>query len=403
MRNRGIHCECDIQSARRYITTHGSRGRPAASTAASACSSPATPASRARGFANGCWASARMCTAWRCPRLKPSLFFALELERRMKHAIQDIRNAHELEHAIRECGRSSFFISPRRRSCAFPIASRCRLSPPTRSARPMCSRPCARTNLPCTIVVVTTRQVLRRTTAAPRSFQGERSARRPRSLQREQGGGGNRRRVVSRFVFRAWHAMSRSPPPARATSSAAAIGPRTASCPTRFARCPRASRSRCAIPVSRARGSTSSSRSAVISCSARNWRQARATKSPEEIARYAQAFNFGPEPDANRTVRELVEEILQPLARHVGADRAGKASPGSAAPQPRHRQGPRRARLATALGFCARRVAETVAWYRECPARAPSRGDDRLHAEADRQLLRLSFARRSQRRQRGAR
>ena len=36
------------------------------------------------------------------PALKPSLFFALELERRMKHAIQDIRNAHELEHAIRE-------------------------------------------------------------------------------------------------------------------------------------------------------------------------------------------------------------------------------------------------------------------------------------------------------------
>ena len=38
--------------------------------------------------------------------------------------------------------------------------------------------------------------------------------------------------------------------------------------------------------------------------------QARQTKSAEEIARYAQAFNFGPEPDANRTVRNLVEEIL---------------------------------------------------------------------------------------------
>ena len=36
------------------------------------------------------------------PALKPSLFFALELQNRMKHAIQDIRNLHELEHAIRE-------------------------------------------------------------------------------------------------------------------------------------------------------------------------------------------------------------------------------------------------------------------------------------------------------------
>jgi CDP-glucose 4,6-dehydratase len=39
--------------------------------------------------------------------------------------------------------------------------------------------------------------------------------------------------------------------------------------------------------------------------------QARQTKSPEEIARYAQAFNFGPNPDANRSVRELVEEVLR--------------------------------------------------------------------------------------------
>jgi CDP-glucose 4,6-dehydratase len=39
--------------------------------------------------------------------------------------------------------------------------------------------------------------------------------------------------------------------------------------------------------------------------------QARQKKSAEEIARYAQAFNFGPEPDANRTVLELVEEILR--------------------------------------------------------------------------------------------
>jgi len=39
--------------------------------------------------------------------------------------------------------------------------------------------------------------------------------------------------------------------------------------------------------------------------------EARQTKSAAEIARYAQAFNFGPRPDANRCVRDLVEEVLK--------------------------------------------------------------------------------------------
>jgi CDP-glucose 4,6-dehydratase len=38
---------------------------------------------------------------------------------------------------------------------------------------------------------------------------------------------------------------------------------------------------------------------------------ARASGEAEEIAKYASAFNFGPEPSANRTVRELVEEVLK--------------------------------------------------------------------------------------------
>ncbi|MCE0498284.1 MAG: CDP-glucose 4,6-dehydratase, partial [Methylacidiphilales bacterium] len=39
--------------------------------------------------------------------------------------------------------------------------------------------------------------------------------------------------------------------------------------------------------------------------------QARHKKSAEEIARYAQAFNFGPDPGSNRSVRDLVEEVLR--------------------------------------------------------------------------------------------
>ena len=50
---------------------------------------------------------------------------------------------------------------------------------------------------------------------------------------------------------------------------------------------------------------------AAIFCSARKLEEARQTKSPEQIARYAQAFNFGPEPDAHRIVGEVVEEILR--------------------------------------------------------------------------------------------
>jgi CDP-glucose 4,6-dehydratase len=39
--------------------------------------------------------------------------------------------------------------------------------------------------------------------------------------------------------------------------------------------------------------------------------EARGKKSEAEIARYAQAFNFGPDPEAIRTVRDLVEEVLR--------------------------------------------------------------------------------------------
>jgi len=39
--------------------------------------------------------------------------------------------------------------------------------------------------------------------------------------------------------------------------------------------------------------------------------EARRKGSAAEIARYAQAFNFGPGPDANRSVRNLVEEVLR--------------------------------------------------------------------------------------------
>jgi len=92
--------------------------------------------------------------------------------------------------------------------------------------------------------------------------------------------------------------------------------------------------------------------------------QARRRKSAEEIARYAQAFNFGPDPEANRSVRELVGEVL----RHW---------PGTweQAHQEKHLKEAPLLSLAidkarATLGWqprwdFAQTVAQTVAWYRE--------------------------------------
>jgi CDP-glucose 4,6-dehydratase len=97
--------------------------------------------------------------------------------------------------------------------------------------------------------------------------------------------------------------------------------------------------------------------------------EARRKKSAEEIARYAQAFNFGPEPDANRSVRDLVGEVL----RHW---------PGAweQVPQEKHLAEAPLLSLAidkakATLGWAPRwdfstTVAQTVAWYREYFARA---------------------------------
>jgi CDP-glucose 4,6-dehydratase len=101
--------------------------------------------------------------------------------------------------------------------------------------------------------------------------------------------------------------------------------------------------------------------------------QARATKSAEKIARYAQAFNFGPQPDANRSVRDLVEEVL----RHW---------PGTweQIPQEKHLKEAPLLSLAIdkageVLGWqphwdFATTIRETVAWYRTAHNRAPQPG-----------------------------
>ncbi|HUB67885.1 MAG TPA: CDP-glucose 4,6-dehydratase [Candidatus Methylacidiphilales bacterium] len=101
--------------------------------------------------------------------------------------------------------------------------------------------------------------------------------------------------------------------------------------------------------------------------------EARRKKSAEEIARFAQAFNFGPDPEANRTVRDLIEEVL----RHW---------PGKweQAHQEKHLKEAPLLSLAidkaqATLGWkprwnFAETVAQTVAWYHDYFARSKKNG-----------------------------
>lgn len=96
---------------------------------------------------------------------------------------------------------------------------------------------------------------------------------------------------------------------------------------------------------------------------------ARAKNNADEISRYAQAFNFGPDPDANRSVRHLVEEVLRHWPgkwEQVAQEHHLKEAP----------------LLSLAIDKAAQTldwhphwnfaetVAQTVAWYREYHARA---------------------------------
>jgi CDP-glucose 4,6-dehydratase len=91
--------------------------------------------------------------------------------------------------------------------------------------------------------------------------------------------------------------------------------------------------------------------------------EARAKKSAEEIARVAQAFNFGPDPGANRSVRDLVAEVLRHWPgkwEQVHQEKHLKEAPLLSLAIDKAR---------TSLGWrprwdFAETVAQTIAWYR---------------------------------------
>jgi CDP-glucose 4,6-dehydratase len=301
------------------------------------------------------------------PAPKPSLFFTLELERRMKHAIQDIRNAHELEHAIREW----------KPGIIFHLAAQALVRVSYREPVPTFATNALGTvnlleavrvaQLPCTIVAVTTDKCYENDGAAHGSS--------PRSFKETDPLGGHDPYSASKAAAEIVIASYRD--------SFFAHGAEVALASARAGNVigggdwaedrivPDAIRALSAgkpIPVrnpdfTRPWQHVLEPLGGYLLLGAK-LEQARATKSPEQIARYAQAFNFGPEPSANRRVREVVEEILKHWPgtwEQVAQEKHLKEAPLLSLAIEKAK---------ATLGWTprwdfARTVAETVAWYRE--------------------------------------
>jgi len=246
------------------------------------------------------------------PALKPSLFFVLELERRMKHTIQDIRDAAALKCAIDDL-RPDFI---------FHLAAQALVRVSYREPVPTFATNTLGTahlleavrasNLACTIVVVTTDKCYENS-AAHGSI--------ARSFKEIDPLGGHDPYSASKAAAEIVVASYRDSFFAHGTEVALAsaragnvIGGGDWAEDRIVPDSIRALSAGKPIPVrnpdfTRPWQHVLEPLGGYLLLGAR-LEEARQKKSAEEIARYAQAFNFGPEPDANRTVREVVEEVL---------------------------------------------------------------------------------------------
>jgi CDP-glucose 4,6-dehydratase len=248
------------------------------------------------------------------PALKPSLFFALELERRMKHAIQDIRHAPELAETVRELRPNFIFhlaaqalvrVSYREPVPTFAtnVLGTAHLLEAVRAA-----------NRPCSIVVITTDKCYENDAPAESG--------RPRSFREGDPLGGHDPYSASKAAAEIVVASYRDSFFAHGTEVALAsaragnvVGGGDWAEDRIVPDCIRALSASQPIPV-RNPGFTRPWQHVLEPLGGylvlgAKLERARATKSAAEIARYAQAFNFGPRPDANRSVRDLVEEVLR--------------------------------------------------------------------------------------------
>ena len=296
------------------------------------------------------------------PALSPSLFFTLGLERRMTHAIQDIRDAHQLEHSVREWRPEFVFhlaaqalvrVSYREpvQTFATNALGTANLLEAVRAA-----------NLPCSIVVITT----------DKCYENDGRA---RNFKESDALGGHdpysASKAAAEIVVASYRDSYFSHGSNVALASARAGNVIGGGDWAEDRIVPDAIRALAAgkpVPVrnpdfTRPWQHVLEPLCGYLLLGAR-LEKARRSKSAEEIARYAQAFNFGPRPDANRSVRELVEEILN----HWPGKWLQVAQEKHLAEAPLLSLAIDKAR--ETLGWkphwdFSRTVAETVAWYRE--------------------------------------
>jgi CDP-glucose 4,6-dehydratase len=296
------------------------------------------------------------------PAVKPSLFFALELERRMKHCIEDIRHASDLEETIRELRPDFIFhlaaqalvrVSYREpvQTFATNALGTAHLLEAVRVA-----------GFPCSIVVVTT----------DKCYENDGRA---RTFKESDPLGGHdpysASKAAAEIVVASYRDSFFSHGTDIALASARAgnvVGGGDWAEDRIIPDCVRALSAGNPIPV----------RNPSFT---RPWQhvleplggylllgasldQARQKKSTEDIGRYAQAFNFGPDPAANRSVRELVEEVLRHWPgkwEQIEQEKHLKEAPLLSLAIDKAKK---------TLGWqpCwdfSRTIAETVAWYRE--------------------------------------
>jgi CDP-glucose 4,6-dehydratase len=306
------------------------------------------------------------------PPLKPSLFESLDLAARMKHSVLDIRDAAALEAKVREVRPEFIFhlaaqalvrVSYREPAATFAtnVLGTAHLLEAVRVS-----------GLPCAIVAVTSDKCYENGGAAPGGAAHGGVA---RSFKESDPLGGHDPYSASKAAAEIVIASYRDSFFAHGTDVALAsaragnvVGGGDWAEDRLVPDCMRALSAGRPIPVrnpafTRPWQHVLEPLGGYLLLGAR-LEEARRKKSAEEIARYAQAFNFGPEPDANRSVRDLVGEVL----RHW---------PGAweQVPQEKHLAEAPLLSLAidkakATLGWAPRwdfseTVAQTVAWYRD--------------------------------------
>jgi CDP-glucose 4,6-dehydratase len=243
------------------------------------------------------------------PALKPSLFFALELERRMKHTIQDIRDASALECTIDDLRPDFIFHLAAQALVRVSYREPVQTFATNALGTAHLLEAVRVSNLPCTIVVVTTDKCYENDGAA-------------RTFKESDPLGGHdpysASKAAAEIVVASYRDSFFSHGTDVALASARAgnvVGGGDWAEDRLVPDSIRALSAGKPVPVrnpnfTRPWQHVLDPLNGYLLLGAK-LEEARRKKSPTEIARFAQAFNFGPDPDANRTVREVVEEVLR--------------------------------------------------------------------------------------------